>query len=56
MVEFQIIDKSESLIRTRHWHLEKTWLKVLGLCIRYIPKPSPRPNTYTILGTLPKHV
>ena len=27
-----------------------------GLGIVYIPKPSTRPNTYTILGTLPKHV
>ena len=27
-----------------------------GLGIGYIPKPTPRPIIYAILGTLPKHV
>jgi hypothetical protein len=26
-------------------------IKVLGLGIEYTPKPTPTPNTYTILGT-----
>ena len=28
----------------------------LGVRLRYTPNPTPRPHTYAILGTLPKHV
>ncbi len=28
----------------------------VSLGIRYTPKPTPRPNTYIIFGTKPKHV
>jgi len=38
-----------SFISFQCWHLEK--ILVLDLAIVYIPKPTPIPNTCTILGT-----